>query len=92
VSRRWGLRRSSAPTITQPHSAGCAELWDNTGKLIGSFSAVTVANPDPEDESKYKRLKSTATFNPEDTATPGLATITARAGGRSATASIEIVQ
>lgn len=57
------------------------EARDSTGTLIGAFSAVTLATPDPDDPSLVKRLKATATFDPADTAASGAATITARVGG-----------
>jgi hypothetical protein len=57
------------------------EARDKSGKLIGAFSSITLATEDSSDPAALKRLKSTASFNPDDTAALGTATITARAGG-----------
>lgn len=64
------------------------EARDKNGKVIGTFSSVTLAEVDSADESEFKRLVSTAAFNPDDTAALGTATITARAGGVSGTVKV----
>jgi hypothetical protein len=56
------------------------EARDAGGTLIGAFSKVTLATPDPAD-STGKRVKATATFDPVDTAAAGAATITATVAG-----------
>ena len=56
------------------------QAYDADANLVGSFSSVTLATPDPDDTASVKRLKATATFNPDDTAVLGAATIIAKVG------------
>jgi hypothetical protein len=63
------------------------EARDAAGTPIGTFLAPSLATTDPADA---KRLKSTVTFDPDDTAALGAATITAHVGGKSASAVIQI--
>ena len=66
------------------------EARDSAGNPLGTFIGATLAVPDQEDESEFKRLKSTVTFDPDATAALGTATITARAAGRSASTTVVI--
>jgi hypothetical protein len=63
------------------------EARDSGGHPIGAFSNITLAQPEQGDA---KTLKSTARFNPADTADSGLATITVRVGDRRGTISIQL--
>jgi hypothetical protein len=66
------------------------EARDASGTVIGSFSNVTLATPDPSDPSPLKRLKATATFDPADNAALGTMTITAIVGTVSGTVTVQI--
>lgn len=63
---------------------------DSSGATIGTFSNVSLAEPDSSDSSTFKRLKATADFDPIDAAATGTATISATAGGRSGTIQVRI--
>jgi hypothetical protein len=63
---------------------------DSTGARIGTLLSPTLATPDPDDKSPSPRLKSTVTVDPDATAVPGPATITASAGGKTASTTILI--
>lgn len=63
------------------------EARDSSGAMIGAFSEITLGKIDPNDP---KTVKSTATFNPDDTAASGTATITARVGSVTGTVTIQL--
>lgn len=66
------------------------EATDAAGHKIGTFSEITLAKEDPMDTGEFKDVKATATFNPDDTAALGIATITARVGSKSGSAPITL--
>jgi hypothetical protein len=57
------------------------EVRDSTGAIIGLISGGSVAVADPPAGTGPTQLKATATFDPDDTAAAGPATITATIGG-----------
>ena len=63
------------------------EARDAGGHVIGAFSNITLAVPAQGDA---KTLRSTARFNPADTADAGTATITVTVGDRSGTLRIQL--
>jgi hypothetical protein len=63
---------------------------DSAGNTIGRFTDITPAKVDDSDSSPSKRLVSTATFNPDDTAASGAVTITATVGSVKQTIIIQI--
>jgi hypothetical protein len=63
---------------------------DSSGTTIGTFSEVTLATVDNNDQSTNKRLKGTAKFNPDDTAATGPATITATVGSVKGTLIVQL--
>ena len=67
------------------------EARDAGGAVVGSFTPATVvvAGPDPEDDS-HTRQRAVATFNPEDTAMLGVATIKVRVEGLERTVTVRI--
>jgi hypothetical protein len=73
-----------------PNTVVTYEARDSAGTVIGTLFAPTLAVPDPEDTSRFPRLKSTATFDPDNAAALGAATITVRAGGKTASTAVEI--
>ena len=62
------------------------EAKDSAGTTIGTFSQITLAKKDPADDT----VKATATFDPIDTAAPGVATITAKVGSKSGSVPITL--
>jgi hypothetical protein len=64
------------------------EARDFAGTKIGSFNGVTLANTTNTDTSNPQPLTAQATFDPDDIAVPGVATITVRAGGLQKTISV----
>jgi hypothetical protein len=63
------------------------EARDSSGAMIGAFSDITLARPDP---TNARASLSTATFNPDDLAAAGVATITARVGGVNGSITIQL--
>lgn len=65
------------------------EARDASGAVIGAFSGITLAVGDSGDPFP-KPMKSSADFNPDDTAATGTTTVTARVGTVSGTITIQI--
>jgi hypothetical protein len=63
------------------------EARDSSGATIGAFSEITLGKIDPGDP---KTVKSTATFNPDDGAVAGTATITVRVGSVTGLVTIQL--
>jgi len=64
------------------------EARDAAGKPIGFFNNVTLATTTNVDPAVFEPLTSTATFDPDDTAAAGAATITIKAGTLQKTVSV----
>lgn len=66
------------------------EARDSAGATRGTFLAPTLAVVDPTDDSTFKRLKSTATFDPDDAMPVGATTITVSSAGKSASTVVQV--
>jgi hypothetical protein len=66
------------------------EATDAAGQKIGTFSEISLAKEDPSDTHEFKDVTATAMFDPDDTAAPGVATITARVGSKSGSVPITL--
>jgi hypothetical protein len=82
------LRRDSGQVTN--NTVVTFDAVDSTGAPIGAFSGVTLATIDTTDQSEFKRLKATATFNPDDTASIGPTVIAARVGSKFGTITVQL--